>query len=202
MEHKTRTKALSWLLSLAMVLSLIPGMSMTAYADAPKYALTFSANGRTVTPHKGALPITFNSVKGDLPYGEGALDDIIGQLYGSPGTCAQVAPTVIGGSDAVTAGLDNNNYQYITINQFFNGTVTVTGKFTTSNDDEINYSVSITCAGFAGACGFPQRARLPARLGINACQSGNLCRQAQISAFLSPSRKILRFCATGSRIHA
>ena len=152
MKHKTRTKALSWLLSLAMALSLLPGLSLTAYADEPqKYALTFSANGRTVTPHKGPLPITFNSVKGDLPYGEGALDSIIGQLYYSPGIwysgiCAQEAPTVIGGSDAVTAGLDNNNYQYITINQFFNGTVTVTGKFTTSNDDEINYSVSITCA--------------------------------------------------------
>ena len=33
MIHKTRTKALSWLLSLAMVLSLLPGMSLTAMAD-------------------------------------------------------------------------------------------------------------------------------------------------------------------------
>ena len=30
MEHKTRTKALSWLFSLAMGLSLLPGMSLTA----------------------------------------------------------------------------------------------------------------------------------------------------------------------------
>ena len=33
MEHKTRTKALSWLLSLAMVLSLVPSLGLTAYAD-------------------------------------------------------------------------------------------------------------------------------------------------------------------------
>ena len=33
MEHKARTKALSWLLSLAMVLSLLPGMSIPALAE-------------------------------------------------------------------------------------------------------------------------------------------------------------------------
>ena len=39
MKHKTRTKALSWLLSLAMVLSLLPGMSLTALAwDGDPYA--------------------------------------------------------------------------------------------------------------------------------------------------------------------
>ena len=32
MEHKARTRALSWLLSLALLLSLIPGMSLTAQA--------------------------------------------------------------------------------------------------------------------------------------------------------------------------
>lgn len=32
MEHKTRTKALSWLLALAMLLSLLPGMSLSALA--------------------------------------------------------------------------------------------------------------------------------------------------------------------------
>ena len=31
---------------------------------------------------------------------------------------------------------------------------------------------SIECGGFAGAFGFPQRASLPARLGINTCLSG------------------------------
>ena len=32
MEHKARTKALSWLLSLVMILSLVPGVSIPAYA--------------------------------------------------------------------------------------------------------------------------------------------------------------------------
>ena len=44
MKRKTKTKALSWLLSLAMVLSLIPAMSMTAYADNTETLLT------TITP--------------------------------------------------------------------------------------------------------------------------------------------------------
>ena len=37
MKHKARTKALSWLLSLALALSLLPGMSLTAYADGVSY---------------------------------------------------------------------------------------------------------------------------------------------------------------------
>ena len=40
MKHKTSTKALSWLLSLALMLSLIPGMSLTAYADTTETLLT------------------------------------------------------------------------------------------------------------------------------------------------------------------
>ena len=41
MKHKTRTKALSWLLSLALVLGLFPSMSLTAYAtDATEPLLT------------------------------------------------------------------------------------------------------------------------------------------------------------------
>ena len=39
MKHKTRTKTLSWLLSLALALSLVPGMSLTALAwDGNPYA--------------------------------------------------------------------------------------------------------------------------------------------------------------------
>ena len=40
MKHNTRTKALSWLLSLALALSLLPGMSLTAYADNTEELLT------------------------------------------------------------------------------------------------------------------------------------------------------------------
>ena len=47
MKHKTRTKALSWLLSLAMVLGLFPGMGLTAYAAEPTETLltTITATG-------------------------------------------------------------------------------------------------------------------------------------------------------------
>ncbi len=40
MKHKTRTKALSWLLSLAMLFSVVPGLSLTAYADNTETLLT------------------------------------------------------------------------------------------------------------------------------------------------------------------
>ena len=40
MKHKTRTKALSLLLSLALVLALLPGLNMTAYADNAETLLT------------------------------------------------------------------------------------------------------------------------------------------------------------------
>lgn len=51
MEHKARTKALSWLLSLVMILSLVPGMSLTAYAAnkpnitvVPKKSIMYDGN--------------------------------------------------------------------------------------------------------------------------------------------------------------
>lgn len=40
MKHKMRTKALSWLLSLAMLFSVVPGMSLTAYAAPTEELLT------------------------------------------------------------------------------------------------------------------------------------------------------------------
>ena len=47
MKHKTRTKALSWLLSLAMLFSVVPGMGLTAYAAEPDETLltTITATG-------------------------------------------------------------------------------------------------------------------------------------------------------------
>ena len=40
MKHKTRTKALSWLLTLAMFVGLVPGMGLTAYASPTETLLT------------------------------------------------------------------------------------------------------------------------------------------------------------------
>ena len=51
MKHKTRTKAMSWLLSLALMLSLVPGMSLTAYATTDTY--TTLKNNVTVVQFNG-----------------------------------------------------------------------------------------------------------------------------------------------------
>ena len=55
MIHKTRTKALSWLLSLALVLSLVPGMGGTAHATDNSWEsgnCTVALNGTTLTVSK------------------------------------------------------------------------------------------------------------------------------------------------------
>ena len=60
MKHKTRTKALSWLLSLALMLSLVPGMSMTAMADSEvSYQEgSWSSNSVAFTAKTAANPTT------------------------------------------------------------------------------------------------------------------------------------------------
>lgn len=58
MKHKARTKALSWLLSLALALSLLPGMGLTAQA-ANTYSLVpaYGQSGATysITPSEDTL---------------------------------------------------------------------------------------------------------------------------------------------------
>ena len=63
MEHKTRTKTLSWLLSLAMLFSLVPGMSMTAMADSEvSYQEgSWSNNSVTYTAKKAVNPTTLTN---------------------------------------------------------------------------------------------------------------------------------------------
>ncbi|MBQ7485089.1 MAG: hypothetical protein IJT78_00505, partial [Oscillospiraceae bacterium] len=58
MKNIGRTKTMSLLLALAMLLSLVPGMGMTAYAD-NTCTVTFKANGRTVSKEV-TLPHTFS----------------------------------------------------------------------------------------------------------------------------------------------
>ncbi len=60
MEHKTRTRALSWLLSLAMVLSLMPGLSSTAKAKAAEDATWSENQNITADAHIGKLTVTAN----------------------------------------------------------------------------------------------------------------------------------------------
>lgn len=60
MEHRARTKALSVLLSLALMLGLMPGMSLPAYADSSGSLggnLTWQLSGNTLTiSGSGAMP--------------------------------------------------------------------------------------------------------------------------------------------------
>ena len=65
MEHKARTKALSWLLSLALVLGLMPGMSLTAYADETETLLTtITATGQEQASYstEGVATVSFSNL--------------------------------------------------------------------------------------------------------------------------------------------
>ena len=60
MKHKTRTKALSWLLSLALMLGLLPGMSLPAQAAAsPKVTLDFTDYGWGIPTGETTGPNTY-----------------------------------------------------------------------------------------------------------------------------------------------
>ena len=68
MVHKTRIKAISWLLSLAMVLSLLPGMSLTAWATSPTVTVASAKYGTltATTPSKAGDTVTLNVNSGTL----------------------------------------------------------------------------------------------------------------------------------------
>ena len=74
MEHKTRTKALSWLLSLALVLGLMPGMSLTAYAGTD----TWESGDCIVTLEGTTLTVSKKTTGGN---GSGAMGNY---AYNSP----------------------------------------------------------------------------------------------------------------------
>ena len=94
MIHKARTKALSWLLSLALMLSLVPGISIPAYADgtdvetpltleaitagtiqvsSPKKDMQYTLNGGEKTKVTSTSTITIDVAVGDKVafYGNG-----------------------------------------------------------------------------------------------------------------------------------
>jgi len=55
MIHKTRTKALSLLLTLAMVVGLMPGMGLTAYAATDTYTNLIPTGSETNVTGKSVL---------------------------------------------------------------------------------------------------------------------------------------------------
>lgn len=61
MKHKTRTKALSWLLSLALVLSLTPGLTLTVKADDPKTYQSFTLGDEQQDGTRTGTVITANT---------------------------------------------------------------------------------------------------------------------------------------------
>jgi len=104
-------------------------MSVSLFAETA--TVVFQANGNTkmVTVD---LPHTFSC---NYNSGNGELDLIIQELYGLPhgGRCVVEAPVVSGGNGAVTAGLvygeEPDDWQYIGVNNIFDGTATVSGKY-------------------------------------------------------------------------
>ncbi|MBR0228267.1 MAG: Ig-like domain-containing protein [Clostridia bacterium] len=145
---KTRKRLLSILLSLVLVLGLVPGMSLTAYADdTPTYTVTFSANGKTKTFENITLSHTFRASNTYGTSGSAELDQIIKTLYNpSKVACCNPnqAPTANGGEGKVEAGKNGSNH-YITINGAFNGTATVTGNYWYNSGGGFDYSLDITC---------------------------------------------------------
>ena len=127
-------------MTLALLLTAVTG----AWADGDtKYNVTFKANGNTKTVENITLPHTFGcNIDAETERGTGELDVIIQELYGlSGGHSASIYPE--SDNTSVTCGVDDADFQYITINAPFNGTATVTGKYYVSGF--IDYSLEITC---------------------------------------------------------
>ncbi|MBQ9278619.1 MAG: hypothetical protein IJ224_08280, partial [Lachnospiraceae bacterium] len=154
--RKKMKRFLGILLSLALVLGLMPqlmpGMCLTVKAETSgKCVLSVSREDEfTVRRNVIETPITLSCDANS----SGELDDIIQNImYDSDkeswpaGPCVAEAPTVEGGNGAITAGLDENDYQYIKINEQFTGTATVTGKYN-NGTEVIDYTFTITTSDY------------------------------------------------------
>jgi hypothetical protein len=123
-------------LTLALLLTAVGG----AWAQ-DTYNVTFKANGNTKTVENVTLPHTFRC---DYQSMDGELDLIIQELYElSEGFCDVWEPSSDNAS--VTCGLDDDN-QFITVNDYFDGTATVTGTYYDYDSDYFDYSLEITAS--------------------------------------------------------
>ena len=130
------------LLTLVALLAVTTG----AWAD-DTYTIKFEANGNSKTVENVTLPHTFSC---DYSGVNGELDQIIKQLYGlSGGCCSQLSPGASGNSN-VTAGMNGDN-QFITISAPFEGNATVTGSYFDAVYNDFDYSLTISCPGYAPA---------------------------------------------------
>lgn len=129
-------------MTLALLIMAVSG----AWA-ADKYTITFAANGNTKTVENVTLPKTFQC---SWENADGELDLILKELYGWSwsGNSNQTFcdPNNIPESsdkNKVVAGNDNGNH-YITINNVFEGTATITGTFVVNNNADKPYSLDIS----------------------------------------------------------
>ena len=129
------------LLTLVALLAVTTG----AWAD-DTYTIKFEANGNSKTVENVTLPHTFSC---DYSGENGELDQIIKQLYGLSGGCCTLSPGASGNSN-VTAGMNGDN-QFITISAPFEGNATVTGSYFDAVYNVFDYSLTISCPGYAPA---------------------------------------------------
>ena len=144
MKQKTRTKALSWLLSLALVLSLLPGMSMTAYAASHNITInagqhgtvTASVNGSAATSAEEGATVTLTA-NPDNGY---RLKSISGTYKGNTQETKGLNGTKtingtyfnLNATDAAGAGWKLAN----------NSTITITSKDTSVKIDKVDFNIS------------------------------------------------------------
>ena len=119
-------------------------LSLDGYTPATPTTVTFAANNNTVTVENITLPHTFWC---DYINGNGELDDIINQLYGmSGGYCVWSNTPTANGNSNVTAGNNDNNH-YITISAPYEGTDTVTGRYSDASANRFDYTLTISVSG-------------------------------------------------------
>ena len=133
---------------LTMTLALLIMAVGGAWA-ASTYTITFAANGNTKTVENVTLPKTFQC---SYENADGELDLILKELYGWSWTgnanqtfCDPETTPQSSDNNKVVAGKDNGNH-YITINNVFEGTVTITGNYVVNNNADKTYSLDISIA--------------------------------------------------------
>ena len=158
--HKTRTKALSWLLSFALVLGLMPGMSLTAWA-AEKSLNGISADytaqdgetlaGNLVGNHKISIAdgATVTLKDATISLGSGA------EYAGI--TCVGSATIVLEGENSVMGGIEDDMGTYPGIYVPDGSTLTIKGTGSLSASCNISAQYGGVAAGIGAgyqiACG-------------------------------------------------
>ena len=132
------------------ILTLVALLAVTTGAwAADTYTITFAANGNTKTVENVTLPKTFQCSYSNA---NGELDLILKELYGWTGdsgetVCANWSTPTSSDANKVVAG-KNGSEHYITINNVFEGTVTITGDYYV-NYSLTSYSLEISIAASA-----------------------------------------------------